>query len=982
MDEASDISRRDFLKIVSAGGAAATLVGCGAEPAEKLIPYLIPAEELVPGVPVWYATTCQECPAGCGMVVKTREGRAVKAEGNPSHPVNRGALCARGQASLQGLYNPDRIREPLVRKTDGTFQPVSWEEAEMRVAKDVAGLRQKRRGDRVAFITSLVGGTLRQLIQRWMGALGSYRTFVFEPLGYQGLRTAHEMVFGLSTIPKYAFEKSNFTVSFSADFLATWLSPVEHARGFSSMRSLRDGKMGRFYYAGPRMSLTAANADAWISTQPGTEGLLALAMLHEILSAGIGISLRAPERKALEALVKNYSPKRVSEASGVLEKQITELARAFATSRPSLAIGGEPSELPANSRVTAVAAALLNYVAGNIGQTVQFASYSALDSVSSTDEILALKDDMNRGEISALFLHGANPVFSLPEKAGFREAVKKVPIKVAFSAFLDETTVEADVVLPMHDPLESWGDYSPREGVYSLMQPVMRPIFSTRSLGDTLLSLAKKIDKMANQLPWPSFYDYLRESWGALQKNLGDTQPFESFWEQALRQGGVWRETAKEAVQLNPELFKAALPEIRPEPETRSSIYLHLYSSSALYDGRGANRPWLQELPDPMTKITWGNWVEIHPQTAQKLGITEGTILKIKSPSGTVEAPTHLYEGIRADTVALPLGQGHTAFGRYASKRGSNPMSLVSPQPQSFSNAISPIRVEIEVTRSHEAPAATAGSNRQEGRGIAQAVSISELAQLAKAAHEGNKEHPQMRPPHLHPENRWGMVIDLNACTGCSACMVACSAENNVPMVGRDNVLKGREMFWIRIERYVEADDGRLDNRFLPMLCQHCDNAPCEPVCPVYATYHRDDGLNTQVYNRCVGTRYCSNNCPYKVRRFNWFDYESPEPLHMQLNPDVTVRSKGVMEKCTFCVQRIRGAKDIAKEEGRPVRDGEITPACVQTCPTSALIFGDLKDRESKISEMANDPRRYRVLENLNTEPAITYLKKVRHDEV
>ncbi len=980
MDKGAEFTRRDFFKAIGAGGAAATLVGCGAEPPEKLIPYLIPAEEIVPGVAISYATVCQECPAGCGMVVKAREGRAIKAEGNPSHPVNRGALCARGQSTLQGLYNPDRIRQPLLRKADGTFEPVSWEEAEGRVAKELLGLRKENKADRAAFITSLVGGTLRQLIQRWMGALGSHRTFVFETFGYQGLRTAHENVFGLSTIPKYAFERSNLTLSFGADFLGTWVSPVEHARGFSSMRSLRDGNMGRSYYAGPRMSLTAANTDEWISTRPGTEGALALGMLHEILFSGAGISLRPSEQKSLQALVKNYPPRRVAELTGVPEKKIIEVARAFAAARPSLAIGGEPSDVSSNSTLAALGAALLNYVAGNIGETVEFASYSALDSVNRIDEFLALIDQMNRGEISALFLHGANPLFSVPEKAGFREALKKVPLKVAFSEFLDETTAEANIILPMHDPLESWGDYSPRQGVYSLMQPVMRPIFSTRSLGDALLSLAKQVDKMSDQLPWSSFYDYLRESWAALQKNLGDTQPFETFWQQALRQGGVWKEPAKEAVQLNAELFKAALPETPPAPETQSAIYLHLYPSSALYDGRGANRPWLQELPDPMTKIAWGNWAEIHPQTAQKLGIAEGTVLKISSASGTVQAPAHLYEGIRADTVALPIGQGHTVFGRYASKLGSNPISLVSTQPTALAALASLIPVKIEVTAVHEAPASTAGNNRQEGREIAQAVAISKLAQQAKAAHEETREHPQMRPPHLHPENRWGMSIDLNACTGCSACMVACSAENNVPMVGRDNVLKGREMFWLRIERYVETDGERIDNRFLPMLCQHCDNAPCEPVCPVYATYHRDDGLNTQIYNRCVGTRYCSNNCPYKVRRFNWFDYESAEPLNLQLNPDVSVRSKGVMEKCTFCVQRIRGAKDIAKDEGRPVRDGEITPACVQTCPTSALVFGDLKDPESKVSKMAKDPRRYRVLENLNTEPAITYLKKVRHD--
>ena len=975
---AMDVSRRDFFKIVGAGGAAATLVGCGAEPAEKLIPYLIPAEEIVPGVAVWYASVCRECPAGCGIVMKTREGRAIKAEGNPAHPINQGALCARGQASLQGLYNPDRIRDPLLRSSDGTFRPVSWEEAEIRVVKELLQLREAGTIDRIAFVSSLIGGTLKQLIDRWMGALGSHRTFIFEPIGYEGLRAAHERLFGLGTIPNYEISKSQLVFSLGADFLETWISPVEYTRGFSALRAYRDGKMGRFYYAGPRLSLTGANADEWIRTRPGTEGILGFGMIHAILSQGLAPSLRGAERKALQTFVNTYSPKRVSEIVDLPERKVFELASAFATMRPSLALGGGDGWSSPNSTISAIAAALLNYVVGNIGETVEFGSYSALDSVSGLKEIIALRNEMDRGEVPVLFLHGANPLFSLPEGTGFLTALKRVPLKIAFSEFFDETTAEADVILPMHDPLESWGDYSPRQGVYSLMQPVMRPIFPTRSLGDSLLSLAKKIDpKMAGQLPWTSFYEYLRENWSALQKQLGSNEPFESFWEQALRQGGVWKEAEKQTVRLLPEALQVAFPEMRLEPQAETSMYLHLYPSSVHYDGRGANRPWLQELPDPMTQITWGNWVEIHPQTAQRLSVAEGAILKISSPYGTIEAPAHIYEGIRPDTVALPLGQGHSAHGRYANKRGANPVSLSSPKPEAPQGVtLSLINVQLEVTGRREPLASTAGSNREQGRGIAQAVLISEVQKTNPQA----KEHPQMRPSHPHPENRWGMVVDLNSCTGCNACMVACTAENNVPTVGKDNIIKGREMFWIRIDRYVETSGDHIDNRFVPMLCQHCDNAPCEPVCPTYASYHTPDGLNAQVYNRCVGTRYCSNNCPYKVRRFNWFDYESPDPLNLQLNPDVSVRSKGVMEKCTFCVQRIRGAKDVAKDEGRPVRDGEITPACVQTCPASALVFGDLKDPESKVSKMAQDSRRYRILEELNTEPAVTYLKKIRRD--
>jgi molybdopterin-containing oxidoreductase family iron-sulfur binding subunit len=789
-------------------------------------------------------------------------------------------------------------------------------------------------------------------------------------------------LFGLGTIPSYDISKSRLIFSLGADFLETWISPVEYTRGFSTLRSYRDGKMGRFYYAGPRLSLTGANADDWIGIRPGTEGILGFGMIHAILAEGLAPSLRAPERKALENFVKIYSPRQASEIVDVPEKKIIELARAFATTRPSLALGGGADWSSTNSIMTATAAALLNYVVGNIGETVEFRSYSSLDSVSGFADIIALTNEMNRGEVPALLFHGANPLFSLPESIGFRGALKKVPLKVAFAEFLDETTAEADIILPMHDPLESWGDYSPRQGVYSLMQPVMRPVFPTRSLGDSLLSLAKKVDsKMAGQLPWASFYDYLRENWSALEKQLGNKEPFESFWQQALRQGGVWKEGKKKMVRLLPKALQVALPELRLEPQAKTSMYLHLYPSSAHYDGRGANRPWLQELPDPMTQITWGNWVEIHPQTAQRLGVAEGTVLKISSPSGTTAAPAHLYEGIRADSVALPIGEGHTAFGRYAINRGTNPLSLISPARETSSLHISPLpEVQIEVTVAREHFASTAEGNRGEGRGIAQSILISELAEANRSNQQEAKEQTSMRSPHPHPENRWGMVVDLNACTGCNACMVACSAENNVPTVGKDNIIKGREMFWIRIDRYVETTGDRIDNRFVPMLCQHCDNAPCEPVCPVYATYHRADGLNTQIYNRCVGTRYCSNNCPYKVRRFNWFDYESPEPLNFQLNPDVSVRSKGVMEKCTFCVQRIRSAKDVAKDDGRPVRDGEITPACVQTCPASALVFGDLKDPESKVSKIAQDSRRYRILEDLNTEPAITYLKKIRQD--
>ena len=390
-----------------------------------------------------------------------------------------------------------------------------------------------------------------------------------------------------------------------------------------------------------------------------------------------------------------------------------------------------------------------------------------------------------------------------------------------------------------------------------------------------------------------------------------------------------------------------------------------------------ANRPWLQELPDALTQIVWDSWLEVHPTDAKRLGVKQGDLLQVQSPSGQVELPAHLSGGVRPGTVAVPIGQGHTAYGRYAEGRGANPIPLLPPEPEAPSGGLPWIatRVTVKPTGRRHQLVSVAGSDRPHDREIVQSIPLAALQ--SGRLPEARPHLLQIYPEHPHPQHRWGMAIDLNACIGCGSCVSACYAENNIPIVGKEQVGIGREMSWIRIQRVNVGEADRPVHHFLPMLCQHCDSAPCEPVCPTYATYHNPEGLNVQVYNRCVGTRYCSNNCPYKVRRFNWFPAEWPEPLHLQLNPDVTVRTRGVMEKCTFCVQRIQAGKLAAKAEGRALRDGEIVPACAQACPTRAIVFGDLKDPASEVSRLAQDARRYRVLEHLNTQPAITYLKKI-----
>jgi anaerobic selenocysteine-containing dehydrogenase/Fe-S-cluster-containing dehydrogenase component len=970
-----DIKRRDFLKVLGISGVAAAVPGCSSDSPRTLIPYLIPAEEIVPGRATWYATVCRECPAGCGMLVKTMEGRGVKVEGNPDHPVNQGRLCARGQASVQGLYNPDRIRQPLRRGADGTYQPTSWDEAERLIVARLAEI--KGQGRRVAFVTPLITGSLDNLIDLWLKSLGGGRRLRYEPVSHEPLKEANRIAFGFDEIPEYDLQNAHFILSFGADFLETWLSPVEHARHFASMRTYRAGHMGRSVYIGPRLSLTGANCDEWIAVQPGNESFLALGMINAILSEGLAEGLPAPELKGLQNIVAAYTPEAVAKHAGISADRIRVLARAFAKNHPSLALADGKSS---NATEICLAVNLLNYVAGNLGGTVRFGPQAGAGQVSSYRSMQNLLRVMEQGEISLLLLAGVNPLFNLPEGKRFREALAKIPLVVSFSSFPDETATVAHLILPENTFLESWGDYEPRTGIRGLQQPVMERLYDTRTLGDILLSLSRRLETK-EKLPWENFYLYLRDQWKEFHQRLKPDVDFEGFWVESVRQGGSFQNVPTKPVRLNPDVFQKSFqsPTFVGQGE---GLALIPYPSLAYYDGNMANRPWLQEMPDPLSQIVWDNWLEIHPSDAKRLGIEINDLLQLQSRTGEIKLPAHISKGVNPGTVAVPVGQGHTAFGRYAQGQGASPIPLLSGEPEADSGALiwHGTRVVVRQTGLKHKLASTSGSDRSHDREIVQTIPLAALQSGREK--EAHPRHLEMYPEHHHEKHRWGMVIDLNACIGCNACVVACSAENNIPIMGKEEVAYGREMSWIRIQRYDEGSDEHPDHHFIPMLCQHCDNAPCEPVCPVYATYHNPEGLNAQVYNRCVGTRYCSNNCPYKVRRFNWYTAQWPEPLNLQLNPDVTVREMGVMEKCTFCVQRIRRAELEAKDEEREVRDGEIVPACSQTCPTSAIVFGDLNDPKSEASKMSKDPRQYHVLEQLNTKPAITYLKKIKAGSV
>jgi anaerobic selenocysteine-containing dehydrogenase/Fe-S-cluster-containing dehydrogenase component len=1031
------MKRRDFLKVAGVSGAAATTVGCTTGEVQRLIPYVIPSEEIVPGVPTWYSSTCRECPAGCGVLVETHSGRATKVEGNPDHPINRGNLCARGQASVQGLYHPDRYSGPMTR--EGVQQlDVTWGTAERILADEIRRLQQAGRAGSIVYLSQAHTGTMDRLVNEFVGNIGARRV-VFDEWADQPR--------GLD------FSGARTLVSFGADFLETWGSPVEYAWQFAQMHSYRDGQKGRFVWVGPHRPLTGLNADEWIAPRPGTEVLVAAA-----LAGQMDLATAARE-------------------SDVPQETLLSLAQEFQGGN-AVALGPGKSLAGANQAQLRQAIAQLNR-----GR----AQSPTAPAQNTGRQMVQLVEQMRAGQIGLLLIDGVNPAYALPGALGFAEAMASVPFTVSFSSFPDDTARLARMILPDHHFLEAWGDYEPTPGMFELVQPVMRPVFNTKQTGDVLLSVTRAL---GTQTEVGTYYDYLRSGWQGVSG--GD-----EGWRDALRRGGVFQaatpvgadtpgvdaaagaagaagtaapvggalvggatlQPAQPVVGASPPqtgagrespgaggMVPGTLQEdlagqtIAPGPQPfgplafqgaqDANFHLVVYPSYRFFDGRTANRPWLLELPDPVTKVSWDSWVEIHPAAAAELGVRQGDWMEVTSPFGTVEVPAYVYPGVRPDTVAIQMGLGHEAFGRFTQGRGVNANRLLGPTLDETGGTFASYGLRVRVQPTGRRAKDTQGIFNpgpglfeqgvrvQHDREIAQAVSVAALMQLDQQG-EGSipgedtqlkllrgkggfapaavTTDPAQFPMHgsefgeyIDGMTRWGMVVDLDRCIGCSACVVACYAENNIPVVGPTEVKRGRALHWLRIERYwgvsrhpeeAMTSEATNDTRFLPMLCQHCSNAPCEPVCPVYAAYHTPDGLNGQVYNRCVGTRYCANNCPWKVRYFNWFTYEYAEPLNWQLNPDVTVREKGVMEKCTFCVQRIREAEHVAARENRPVRDGDVVPACVQTCPTEVFVFGNFADPNSAVTQAARSNRSYRTYEELNFQPAIVYLQKVTHHE-
>ena len=977
-------SRREFLKLIGAGAAFAA-AGCARKPVEKILPYIKTPEEIIPGKAVWYASTCGECPASCGLLVKTREGRPIKLEGMKEHPLNRGGLCARGQASLLNLYDPDRLKGPVaVERASGAAKAVTWGGLDGRVAKALRDTSQG--GGKVVLLTgTLTSPTTRALIGEFLAAFPGASHVIYDAVSSDAIAKAQELSYGERQIPRYRLDRADLILTVGADPLGTFLSPPEFARDFASRRRPEAGSMSKLVAIESILTLTGTNADVRHRVRPEHLLGVTLAIAHELHVRNPRGALAG--NAAVQGALRDYASESAERDAGLPPGTLAGLAdELWANRGKSLVLAG-PQAAPAAHAVPLQAAVnLLNSALGNDGVTVD-ASTPSYQAQGSEEAVLALAERMRAGEVQALLIHGVNPAYSLPAALGFGELMKRVPLVVSFADRVDETARYADFVAPDHHYLESWNDHEPRRGVRSLTQPTIAPLYDTRAFQDTLLSWARAMGTGSLASTTGTWHDYLLESWRKdVYPKSNAAAEFEIFWEGSLREGIVLSRGsagASSARAFRPAAL-AQLPE-RAAPSSGGTLSLVLYAPVALYDGRSANNAWLQELPDPVSKIDWDNYVSIAPSRAKALGLSE---YEMKSDVVTVDVghakfdlPVHVQPGLHPDVVAIALGYGRTATGRVGNKVGQNGYALA--QATGGRVGLSGIPVRITKTGRITPLACVQGHQATENRPI---IYETTLASYLKDPSSGNPEpdsEPSMWTRHPYPGHRWAMTIDLNACTGCAACMVACTAENNVPVVGKSIVLRGREMHWLRIDRYYAGSADNPETVHQPMLCQHCENAPCETVCPVLATVHNAEGLNIQVYNRCVGTRYCSNNCPYKVRRFNWFDYSSvrEKSLRLVLNPDVTVRSKGVMEKCTFCVQRIREGKERAKALGVPVQDGDIETACMQSCPTQAIIFGDVNDPKSKVAQLKKQPRGYHVLWDLNTLPMVTYQTKVWNRE-
>ena len=1040
----SGTSRRDFLKVMGFSTAAVALAACET-PVNRSIPYVVKPEEVTPGVANFYATTFYDGHDFASVLVKTREGRPIKIESNDTKGVSHNGTNARVQASVLGLYDGARLRGPLVKGAEAT-----WKTADETVAAAI------KKGNIRILTSSIISPSTKAVVSEFIEKNPSAKHITYDAVSYNALTLANKNVFGKSVVSSYDFSKAKVVVGIACDFLGNWLAGSEFAKQYSKNRkvSKENPEMSQHFHFESNMSLTGANADYRYMVKPSELGKVAVALFNEIAASTSNNKVSGNDK------IENTDAAKAIKT--VASKLISNKGKSLVVS----GINDEGIQTLING---------INKMLDNYGKTVDVENHLNLKQ-SNDQDFADLVSEMASGKVSVLLTYNCNPVYTSPASLKFAEAYTKVGTKVSFATVLDETAQLADVVCPDSHYLESWGDANPRRGVFTLQQPTINPIFAsprhegTRQFQDSMLKWSGiKTD----------YLTYLQGYWNnRVFPNQGKHLDFPSFWANALHDGVVKVAVNKEipavpmqkdslgkplmagvataivdaesdsskvaedvkqvetsplaTIEINPDYSKAAN---MAGSVKGASLELFVYEKASIGNGAYTNNPWLMELPDPISKVTWDNYITMSPIDVKAMGLNEmlrqdieGSIVDLNVNGLTVKVPVYPQPGQAPGSIGLAIGYGRTAETlKVANGVGVNAYPFLNMN----NGTIQVINTNVSVTPTEEthAFAATQIQHTIMGREeyLLREVSLKEFKEKDKnywnpavelTVHGGGKKSVNeidLWAAHPRPGHKWGMSIDMNLCFGCGACVVACTAENNVGVVGKSEIRKTRDMHWLRIDRYYSSDMNMRKGKeeglgsqqmyiemenpsanpqvtFQPMMCQHCNHAPCETVCPVLATSHSTEGLNMMTYNRCIGTRYCANNCPFKVRRFNWFnlnenaDFADVNPAQqelgrMVLNPDVVVRSRGVMEKCSMCQQRLQAGKLEAKKAGAPVVDGAIKTACQSACPSSAITFGDLNDTDSMVSKERNDERTYFLLEDIGVKPTTSYKVKVRNQD-
>ena len=925
----NSVSRREFLKLIGASLALAGLSACTNQPKEKIVPYVRPPEEMIPGKPLFFATAMPLGGFARGVLVESHTGRPTKVEGNPEHPTSLGATDCFAQASVLTLYDPDRSQ--VVRNAG---QISTWENFLAAVRTELESQRLKN-GSGIRVLTETVASpTLAHQLQELLTEFPSAKWHQYEPAGRDNVRAGARLAFGEPVETHYRFDKADVILALDADFLCSHPSSLRYARDFAAKRRVAGGQaeMNRLYVVESTPSNTGATADHRLSLRASE-----IENFARVVARRIGVAVPATSEL-------NYADW-IAALAGELQRYHGS----------SIVMAGNQQ-----APVVHALAHAMNHTLGNVGETVIYTEPAEANPVDHIASLRELVEDMEAGLVDMLVIIGGNPAFNAPVDFRFADHLDKVKLRIHLGLYDDETSALCHWHIPEAHYLESWSDVRAYDGTVTIIQPLIAPLYGGRTSHELVSALMGQ--------PGRSGHDIVRSYW----KSRYPAEDFEKLWQTSLHDGLI-ADTA-----LPPKPVALKIGDFTPQAPIAQGIEIIFQPDPMVWDGRFANNGWLQELPKPLTKLTWDNAALIGPPTAERLGLTNEDVVELRYQGREVEAPVWIMPGHPNDSVTVHLGYGRKRTGRVGEGAGFNAYALRTADAPWFAFGL-----DIRKTGKRYPLASTQHHHSMEGRHLVRVGTIEQYREQPEFVQ--GLEH-EIEPALLYPEYTyegyaWGMAIDLNACIGCNACIVACQAENNIPVVGKKEVARGREMHWIRIDRYYSGELDAPETYHQPVICMHCENAPCEVVCPVAATVHSDEGLNEMVYNRCVGTRYCSNNCPYKVRRFNFLQYTDKDTPSLELlnNPNVTVRDRGVVEKCTYCVQRINTARIEAKKGDRQIRDGDVVTACQAVCPTEAITFGDINDPDSRVSKLKAEPLNYGLLSELNTKPRTTYLAKLRN---